>query len=368
MLISCATDQRTLTSFQPGQVWPDNRGIHINAHGGGILFFQNKYYWYGEHKIEGEPGNSAQVGVHVYSSRDLYNWIDEGIALKVDEESSGSEIARGCILERPKVIYNEMTGKFVMWFHLELKGMGYDAARSGVAVSDKPTGPFKFINSFRPNAGYWPVNVQDFHKLPVADTIKEKYCGGLGCLPAHVDSMNILGRDFARGQMARDMNLFVDDNGKPITCTHLRRTAQLISLNSRMTIFLIREDMPVHSPTGTWKLPQFVKPAMGFTILLVPTAQAGIRMRPGLLFPTIFSDHGWNWAIRVLARIHPQPSILKAHSYCLFRGKKDAFIFMADRWTPENPIDGKYIWLPLRFSDDRILLEWKDDWDLNDFK
>lgn len=34
-----------------------------------------------------------------------------------------------------------------------------------------------------------------------------------GCLPAHPDSVNILGRDFAGGQMARDMNLFVDDDG-----------------------------------------------------------------------------------------------------------------------------------------------------------
>ncbi len=40
------------------------------------------------------------------------------------------------------------------------------------------------------------------------------------------------------------------------------------------------------------------------------------------------------------------------------QGKKDAFIFLADRWTPENPIDGKYIWLPVKFKDDRILLEW----------
>ena len=50
----------------------------------------------------------------------------------VDNDSS--DIARGCILERPKVIYNAKTGKFVMWFHLELKGKGYAAARAGVAL------------------------------------------------------------------------------------------------------------------------------------------------------------------------------------------------------------------------------------------
>ena len=82
----------------------------------------------------------AQVGVHCYSSKDLYNWKDEGIALSVSDDES-SPIVKGCILERPKVIFNKKTGKYVMWFHLEPKGAGYSGAQSGVAVSDKVTGP-----------------------------------------------------------------------------------------------------------------------------------------------------------------------------------------------------------------------------------
>lgn len=44
-----------------------------------------------------------------------------------------------------------------MWFHLELKGQGYAAARYGVATSDTPFGPFKFIRSGRVNPGIYPV-------------------------------------------------------------------------------------------------------------------------------------------------------------------------------------------------------------------
>jgi hypothetical protein len=73
-------------SFRPGELWPDNHGVHINAHGGGILFHDGIYYWFGEHKIAGAAGNLAHVGVHVYSSRDLYNWRDEGIALQVSDD------------------------------------------------------------------------------------------------------------------------------------------------------------------------------------------------------------------------------------------------------------------------------------------
>ncbi|MDD5509095.1 MAG: family 43 glycosylhydrolase, partial [Bacteroidales bacterium] len=174
VLVRLSTDDGRQTSvvshpssvIRPGELWLDNNGVPINAHGGGMLFDAGKYYWFGEHKVEGWKGNQAWIGVHCYSSEDLYNWKDEGIALKVSADTS-SEITAGCVLERPKVIYNRQTGKYVMWFHLELKGQGYKAARSGVAVADQVTGPYTYLESMRPN-----------------------------------------------GEMARDMTLFLDDDGK----------------------------------------------------------------------------------------------------------------------------------------------------------
>jgi MFS family permease len=39
--------------------------------------------------------------------------------------------------------------------------------------------------------------------------------------------------------------------------------------------------------------------------------------------------------------------------------------FMADRWMPENAINGRYIWLPVRFdSRGNPFLEWEDEWNL----
>ncbi len=35
-----------------GKVWRDIEGNVINAHGGGILFHQGIYYWFGEHRPE----------------------------------------------------------------------------------------------------------------------------------------------------------------------------------------------------------------------------------------------------------------------------------------------------------------------------
>lgn len=202
-------------SFKPGEIWKDTSGVHINAHGGGILYHDGLYYWFGEHKIEGEAGNSAMLGVHCYSSKDLYNWKDEGIALAVSEDPE-SDITKGCILERPKVLYSDKTGKFVMWFHLELKSTGYKSARSGVAIADKPTGPYRYIESLRPCAGHWPLNSPESEHLELdakdEKAIVDLNLGG-GPHPKYpVDA--IYRRDFKGGQMARDMTLFKDDDGK----------------------------------------------------------------------------------------------------------------------------------------------------------
>mgnify|MGYP000420744460 CR=1 FL=1 len=142
----------------PAGVWNDVNGEYINAHGGGILLFDSKYYWFGEHRPA--KGFSTEVGVTCYSSTDLCNWRYEGVALSVSEEA-GNEIEKGCIMERPKVIYNKRTKKFVMWFHLELKGKGYEAARAGVAVSDSPTGPYCFVSSSRVCPGIFPLNMTE---------------------------------------------------------------------------------------------------------------------------------------------------------------------------------------------------------------
>ena len=60
-----------------------------------------------------------------------------------------SEIARGCVLERPKVVFCPATGMFVMWFHLELKGRGRTAFRRGIASRASPPALTNTNTSFR---------------------------------------------------------------------------------------------------------------------------------------------------------------------------------------------------------------------------
>ena len=203
-------NQNRYASFSPGEVWEDDQGVAINAHGGGILYYQDTYYWFGEHK--GERSNAAFVGVTCYSSTDLYNWRNEGVALSVSDNPE-SPIVKGSTIERPKVIYNAKTGKFVMYFHLELIGRGYEAAHVGVAVSDQVTGPYRLVKHGRVNAGIWPMNMtEEQRNSNVKHTDFEQWWTP-EWMAAIKDGL-LVRRDFEGGQMSRDMTLFVDDDGK----------------------------------------------------------------------------------------------------------------------------------------------------------
>lgn len=367
-VMACVPKQPLNQSFTPGQPWLANDSVHINAHGGGILYHRGVYYWYGQHMVEGDAGNRAQVGVSVYSSTNLYDWNNEGIALAVIENDSTHDIAKGCILERPKVIYNDSTGKYVMWFHLELRSQGYDAARAAVAVANKPTGPFTYVRSFRPNAGYWPVNVQDYHKLPVADTVKEKYCGGKGCLPAHPDCLNLLGRDFEGGQMARDMNLFVDDDG---TAYHIYSSEE----NSTLHISQLTGDYLSYSgqyarvfPNRYMEGATMLKTSDG-TYYLIASDCTGWAPNAARLARATNIFGPWE-ELGNPCRGADSTTTFRSQSTFLLpvQGLKDAFIYMGDRWTPDNAIEGGHIWLPIQFEEGKLTLRWYDEWDLSYFR
>lgn len=342
----------------------------INAHGGGILYHQGIYYWYGEHKVAGEAGNKALVGVHVYSSQDLYHWKDEGIALSVSDDPE-SDIAKGCILERPKVIYNPLTGKFVMWFHLELKQSGYASARSGVAIADRPTGPYQFIGSFRPNAGFWPQNAPDEQKKTLSAE-ELAYVESLGMVGGPVPNYPgdlVFRRDFIGGQMARDMTLFVDDDG---SAYHIHASED----NGTLHISRLSEDFLSSSgryirifPGRFHEAPSIMK--RNGVYYLITSGCSGWAPNPARLSR---ADSIWGpWTELgnpCVGSPEQMANTFESQSTCILpvAGLQDAYIFMADRWRPKNAIDGRYIWLPIQFKNDAPFLEWENRWDLGFFK
>lgn len=345
---------QTRNAFKPGQIWPDNNGVHINAHGGGITFDKGTYYWFGEHKIAGTGGNTAQVGVHCYSSKDLTSWKDEGIALSVSQDAK-SDIAKGCILERPKVVYNKTSNKYVMWFHLELPGKGYSAARAGVAISDRITGPYIFKKSYRPNPGRQPF-------YPPGTVVREK----LEATHPRSKTDTFFVRDLPGGQMARDMTVFVDDDGKAY---HVFSSEE----NFTLQLAELTPDYTAHTGkfTRIYAGHQTEAPALfkrNGIYYLIGSGCTGWAPNAARWFSATSIWGPWTYHGNPCVGEGAELTFGGQSTYVLpVQGKKDAYIFIADKWTPKNAIDGRYFWLPVSFDGEDIRISWRNEWDLSLF-
>lgn len=112
----------------------DTDGNIVDAHDGRIVKYGNRFYWYGT-AYGNTSGFSRNSYYQCYSSSDMMNWRREGRLL--ENPPSG-------YYYRPHVIYNKKTKKYVLWYNWY--PVLWDG-KFGVAVSDKPEGPFKIVNT-----------------------------------------------------------------------------------------------------------------------------------------------------------------------------------------------------------------------------
>jgi hypothetical protein len=124
-----------------GTQFTDTSGNPLHAHGGGVVRVGAYHYWFGEHR----NADNTFRAVSAYRSADLRNWEFRRHVLTWQ---SSPELAVANI-ERPKVMYNQRTGRFVMWMHKE-NGRDYGEARAAVATSSTVDGDYTWHGSFRP--------------------------------------------------------------------------------------------------------------------------------------------------------------------------------------------------------------------------
>jgi hypothetical protein len=173
-------------------------------------------------------------------------------------------------------------------------------------------------------------------------------------------------RDRDGGQMSRDMTLYVDDDGKAY---HIYASEENLTLH----IAELSADYLGHTgkyiriaPGGHNEAPAIFKKDGRY--FMITSGCTGWDPNAARLFTADSIMGTWTE--------HPNPCVgddadLTFHSQSTFIqpviGKKDAFIFMADRWTPKHPIDARYIWLPVLFENGLPVLKWYDKWDLDIF-
>lgn len=309
-------------SFRPGEVWLDTAGHPINAHGGGMLFHQGVYYWYGENK-EGRTwlpestkaweGYRVDVtGIRCYSSKDLLRWKNEGLVLKAVPSDPAHDLHPSKVCERPKVVFNRRTKQFVMWMHIDSED--YQAAHAGVAVARRPAGPFHYLGSVRPE-----------------------------------------------GQDSRDQTLFQDDDGKAYRIYSSEN-------NDTTYISLLTDDYLRHS--GKFAR-VFEKRRMEAQVLFKHAGKywfmaSGCTAWDPNAARSAVADSIWGpWTeLGNPCRGADAETTFGGQSTFVFpvAGRENAFIFMADRWNKTNLVDSRYLWLPLRFHDERPVIEWTPSW------
>ena len=341
-----AKETPAITGIRPGEVWPDTDGKPINAHGGGILFHEGTYYWYGEIKqgktylpdVNAKWGGTRVdvAGVSCYSSTDLLHWQNRGNVLPA---VPGGDLDPKKVLERPKCIYNAKTKKFVLWFHSDT--LDYAAARCGVATAETPAGPFIYQGSFRPNSNQWPINITEEQKK---------------------DSTSKLVMDFPVGQMARDLTVFVDDDQKAylFAASEANPTMQISELTDdylkttgKYTRVFI--DRSMEAPAVFKRKGKYYLVASGCTAWEPNAARCAV------------ADSIWGpWTELGNPCVGEKSEITfqsQSTHVLSITGKPDSFVFLADRWNKDNLGDSRYIWLPINFDPaGKPEIRWLDQW------
>lgn len=292
--------------IQPGEIWPDTHGNHIQAHGGGITKIKDTYYWYGESRAKDLDPQYRYVSC--YASKDLTNWKFKGNVLKMAAPDS---LATNWVLERPKVYFNQKTKKYVMYLHIDVN---YKLANMGIAVSDSPIGPFKYVRRFKP-----------------------------------------------LGFESRDIGQFIDDDGKAYIIFEDRpsggfRIARLsddyMDVEKNMSLIKARiEGGAIVNYKGLY--------------YCLGSGLTGWKPNPNKYATATSLEGPWT-EFKDIAPV--ETNTYGSQSSMLIKvvgSKKTTVLFTGDIWKPDTQWDSRYLWMPLQIEDGKLWLPAPTPWKID---
>ncbi|MBQ0125420.1 MAG: family 43 glycosylhydrolase [Clostridiales bacterium] len=352
-------DTGTRSSIKPGKPWTDTDGNRIQAHGGTMFIEGDRYYWIGENKDHTMgTGTIWTWGIKIYSSTHLYNWEDEGYLVPPELKDKNSLFYPTCRLDRPHLIYNERTKKYVLWIKF------IDEAHFSVLVSDKLMGEYRVVKrELRP----FGANCGDF--------------------------------DLATDQKTGQGYLYFEANHKDVWAVRLSDDYTDVIGEKE----IIYENVPL--PYTREGLAHVFRNGKHY---LFSSGMTGYIPNPS----EVAVSDDWTRGYRVLGNPHKNDdssASFNSQISCVFKvAGQDRYVVMADRWVPDfvvtkeiyerivrviearkNPSlpvseDDKtffaglpmigsaktaladYVWLPVSFDGDCPQIEWKDEWRISD--
>ncbi|MGC6176868.1 family 43 glycosylhydrolase [Lacrimispora sp. 38-1] len=346
-------------SFCPGQVWLDTEGKRIQSHGGSVMYLNGVYYWYGENKEKTTGLDEVwHWGVRCYTSTDLYNWEDKGLIIPPETEDPRSSLHPSSMMDRPHIIYNKSTKKFICWMKIMDRA---GSQTETVMTADDILGPYTKVRE-----GLKPLNMS-----------------------------------------AGDFDLAVAPDGKAYYYFE-RVHSETICADLTSDYTDVTGYYSTHFPHSH---PPYVREATvhfsrDFRHYLITSGTTGYLPNPS----EVAIADTWHGPYKVLSDPHPgDESRTSYHSQIssIFKveGKKDLYVAMADRWVPDqmdlkydeyskmyekmfhpefkgkidfgkkigedskrNTSIADYVWLPLRFEGEMVYVDWKEEWKIEDYE
>ena len=291
---------------KPGDPWVDNRGQRIQAHGGGITFWNGTYYWFGEDRTPANDPDKRYVAC--YSSRDLVHWKFRRQVLAL---SDPEHLGPHWVLERPKVYPNQSTHQFVLYAHLD--DARYKLARVMVAVSNRIDGDYRYVKSFRP-----------------------------------------------LDQESRDIGQFIDDDGSAYLIFESRPTKGFFIAKLTADYMNVEKTAFIPAPLEGGALLH-----VGSAYYVMGSHMTGWRPNPNV-YATAPSLAGPWTEFKNLAP--PEANNYQSQSTMLVKvvgTKKTTVIFMGDIWKPNALWDSRYLWMPLEINGNEMKLPPPQTWQFN---
>ena len=354
-------------AFHPGRPWLDTDGKRIQAHGGSVFFENGVYYWYGENKeYTVGDGRVWHWGIRCYSSTDLYNWTDLGLIIPPEPDDVDSPLHPTSMVDRPHIIYNRRTGKYVCW----LKIMESDGSQcSTVLTADHLLGPYTIVRTgLRPlgmDAGDFDLAVADdgkayyyferVHSETICADLTDDYTDVTGYYSTHFPHS---GPPFTREATAHFMR-----NGRHYLLTsgttgYLPNPSQIAVADTWHGPYHVLGNPHENDATSTSYHSQIssVFKVQGHRDLYVAIAD---RWAPEYM-DLRYADYATHFVQQFGYRPRADETIGDAVS--------EAGLQQLNQYSDLNlnTSQANYVWLPITFTDNQPAIIWQDEWSISD--
>jgi hypothetical protein len=358
-------NEMSYRSIRPGKVWLDTNGGRIQAHAGSVFHKDGIYYWYGENKEKSVEGSAIwHWGVRCYASQDLYNWEDRGLLIPPESDDPNSPLYPSVCMDRPHILYNEKTKKYVCWLKIMEGG---NRQSMTVLTADDFFGPYTIVRT-----GYHPFGFDsgDFDFAVDPQTNKgyyyfEKVHTELICAELSWDYTEVTGQYSSHFQRShppfvREAPVHFMRNGK-----HYLFTSGTTGYFPNESEVAIADDW--HGPYKVLGNPHPKDRAktsfrsqitdvlkVENTDLYIAIADRWLPKFPGSLFVT-----------RMISRRFDRK--YGADTGEKVKEEQSQLNQKPKKMNNSNTAFANYVWLPIRFEGELPVIDWKKEWRIEDY-